>query len=31
MLSDDAFCDSRHRKIELANLTRFDMVKSRLW
>ncbi|GAA5967821.1 hypothetical protein JCM8115_000374 [Rhodotorula mucilaginosa] len=31
MVSDDAFCDSRHRKIELANLTRFDMVKSRLW
>ncbi|GAA5875756.1 hypothetical protein JCM3774_006448 [Rhodotorula dairenensis] len=31
MLSDDSFRDSRDRKIDLANLTRFDMVKSRLW
>ncbi|GAA5990294.1 hypothetical protein JCM10908_007302 [Rhodotorula pacifica] len=31
MLSDDAFYDPRIRKVTLEDLTRFDMVKSRLW
>lgn len=31
MLADDAFVDSRQKKVDLSNLTRFDMVKSRLW
>lgn len=31
MLADETFRVSRDHKIELANLTRFDMVKSRLW
>lgn len=31
MLADDSFTDGRARKVELADLSRFDMVKSRLW
>lgn len=32
LLADDVFDSAyRHRKINLTSLTRYDMVKSRLW